>query len=201
MKHKLRSLLFAATAFVAMNTVTPVYAVSLPIDVISINGGQFMIDEYFGSYTVINNSSNLYIYGFAVSNPDALSASPPPSTGFTNWNAYAVSLPLGGPTAVPANAYVTGDADLSHINNVFLTTLNTANYIAPGHSSSLFYFGSAAASDAGLLVVDSLGNESQFSSTANTPLPSTWLMLLSGFVGLGFFAYRGTKKNAAALAA
>ena len=35
----------------------------------------------------------------------------------------------------------------------------------------------------------------------NTPLPSTWLMLLSGFVGLGFFAYRGTKKNAVAFAA
>ena len=38
-------------------------------------------------------------------------------------------------------------------------------------------------------------------SIAATPLPSTWLMLLSGVVGLGFFAYRGTKKNAAALAA
>jgi hypothetical protein len=34
-----------------------------------------------------------------------------------------------------------------------------------------------------------------------TPLPSTWVMLLSGFVGLGYFAYRGTKKNSAALAA
>lgn len=34
-----------------------------------------------------------------------------------------------------------------------------------------------------------------------TPLPSTWFMLLSGFVGFGFFAHRGTKKNAAALAA
>jgi len=30
-----------------------------------------------------------------------------------------------------------------------------------------------------------------------TPLPSTWLMLLSGFVGLGWFAYRGTKKRTA----
>jgi cbb3-type cytochrome oxidase subunit 3 len=38
-------------------------------------------------------------------------------------------------------------------------------------------------------------------ATTTTPLPSTWLMLLSGFVGLGFFAYRGTKKNAAAIAA
>jgi hypothetical protein len=36
---------------------------------------------------------------------------------------------------------------------------------------------------------------------ATTPLPSTWLMLLSGFVGLGFFAYRGTKNRSAALTA
>jgi hypothetical protein len=34
-----------------------------------------------------------------------------------------------------------------------------------------------------------------------TPLPSTWLMLVSGFAGLGFFAYRETKKNAAIAAA
>jgi hypothetical protein len=34
-----------------------------------------------------------------------------------------------------------------------------------------------------------------------TPLPSTWVMLLSGFVGLGFVAYRGSKKNVAAFAA
>jgi hypothetical protein len=34
-----------------------------------------------------------------------------------------------------------------------------------------------------------------------TPLPSTWTLLIAGFVGLGFFAYRGSKKNAAALSA
>ena len=34
-----------------------------------------------------------------------------------------------------------------------------------------------------------------------TPLPSTWLMLLSGLVGFGFFAYRGSKDNASAIAA
>ena len=34
-----------------------------------------------------------------------------------------------------------------------------------------------------------------------TPLPSTWFMLLSGFVGLGFFAYRGSRKRATRLAA
>src|ERR1035437_2893382 len=44
-------------------------------------------------------------------------------------------------------------------------------------------------------------SEFALDATTTTPLPSTWLMLLSGFVGLGFFAYRGTKKNAAAIAA
>jgi hypothetical protein len=34
-----------------------------------------------------------------------------------------------------------------------------------------------------------------------TPLPSTWTMLIAGFVGLGFFAYSGTKKGCAAIAA
>ncbi len=36
---------------------------------------------------------------------------------------------------------------------------------------------------------------------ATTPLPSTWVMLLSGLLGLGLFAYRGTKKSRAAIAA
>ena len=38
-------------------------------------------------------------------------------------------------------------------------------------------------------------------SVSATPLPSTWLMLLTGFVGFGFLAYRGTKKGSAAFAA
>jgi len=34
-----------------------------------------------------------------------------------------------------------------------------------------------------------------------TPLPSTWTMLIVGFLGLGFFAYRGTRNRSAAIAA
>jgi hypothetical protein len=41
---------------------------------------------------------------------------------------------------------------------------------------------------------------SQF-TLAQTPLPSTWTMMLLGFVGLGFFVYRGAKTNLAALPA
>jgi hypothetical protein len=39
------------------------------------------------------------------------------------------------------------------------------------------------------------------SPVSATPLPSTWTMLFAGFVGLGFFGYSGSKKNAAALLA
>jgi hypothetical protein len=45
-----------------------------------------------------------------------------------------------------------------------------------------------------------LGTVSSINVSA-TPLPSTWTMLIAGFVGLGLFAYRGSKKNAAAIAA
>jgi hypothetical protein len=38
-------------------------------------------------------------------------------------------------------------------------------------------------------------------SALATPLPSTWTMLIAGFIGLGFFAYRGSRKSAAVLAA
>jgi hypothetical protein len=38
-------------------------------------------------------------------------------------------------------------------------------------------------------------------SVTAAPLPSTWTMMLIGFVGLGWFVYRGSKKNAAALTA
>jgi hypothetical protein len=37
-------------------------------------------------------------------------------------------------------------------------------------------------------------------SVAATPLPSTWTMLIAGFVGLGFFVYRRTKNDAAVAA-
>ena len=33
----------------------------------------------------------------------------------------------------------------------------------------------------------------------NAPLPSTWIMMLSGLLGLGLFAYRGAKKSSSAV--
>ncbi len=39
---------------------------------------------------------------------------------------------------------------------------------------------------------------SSYVELSRTPLPSTWTMLIAGFIGLGFFAYRGTTKASAA---
>ncbi len=55
----------------------------------------------------------------------------------------------------------------------------------------------AAQTDPSEWYVDNVG----VSGLAATPLPSTWTMLVAGFAGLGFFAYRSSKKNAASLAA
>jgi hypothetical protein len=64
--------------------------------------------------------------------------------------------------------------------------------------------GSGNTGDSIAINLISNGQQADFDNVrlaAATPLPSTLLMLLSGFIGLGFFAYRGTKKGSAALAA
>jgi hypothetical protein len=99
-------------------------------------------------------------------------------------NFPTVSLIVGGNTV-----YATG------ITNLFSGNWYdwTASYTATG-------------SDAGKPISIDLfspGIQGDFDNVrlTATPLPSTWTMLIAGFVGLGFFAYRGTKKGSAAIAA
>ncbi len=55
--------------------------------------------------------------------------------------------------------------------------------------------------DIGGFEVADIGIAGGAGGVSGTPLPSTWTMLIAGFLGLGVFAYRGSKKNAAARAA
>jgi hypothetical protein len=86
-----------------------------------------------------------------------------------------------------------------------LTNLNSSNNVGPGTlcvMSNASATGCTASPNGGSLhiqVVDDFGAGSLV--VEQTPLPSTWLLMLGGLVGLSFFAYRGTKKNATALAA
>ena len=75
----------------------------------------------------------------------------------------------------------------AHAQGFSGTTANASAWIDPWFTTDVF--------GDSIIVSDFLGN------SAAAPLPTTWIMLLSGFIGLGFFAYRGTKNNLATLAA
>jgi hypothetical protein len=69
-----------------------------------------------------------------------------------------------------------------------------SNYIQTGGGfSNLFFFGAQAASEWQLNLVD-LGG--QTASISSTPLPSTWTMMILGFAGIGFMAYRRKSRPA-----
>jgi hypothetical protein len=79
-------------------------------------------------------------------------------------------------------------------------TTETLNYIVTGGTGVfLGYTGSSH----GTANIDNIGTISYtgMGTLTTTPIPSTWLMLLSGLVGLGFFAYRGSKRDSVVLAA
>jgi hypothetical protein len=67
-------------------------------------------------------------------------------------------------------------------------------FVLPGSGLDTIEF--SFRNDPGYLLLD---NVSVTELTA-TPLPSTWTMLIAGFLGLGYFAYRGTKKASASAA-
>jgi hypothetical protein len=58
----------------------------------------------------------------------------------------------------------------------------------------MFTIDPSYADDYSLIFSDGIKN------AAVTPLPSSWGMMLGALIGLGFFAYRGKKKSAVALA-
>ncbi len=188
----LRLFAFAAAACVGISFVTPVYAVS------TVNPGDFQISESPGQYTVSNNSTSWYIWGFGVSNPGAVSGATA-TTSFTNWVGVVTQLDFGQSATVPAFAYATGDANISDIQNPFLVTVNLANYIAPGMVGvDKFHFTPGViASDFGLLLIDANGDLAQvggLTTDATTPLPAALPLFASGAGVLGFFGWRRKRK-------
>jgi|SRR5579871_830486 len=133
-------------------------------------------DGTLGHYTISNNSTDWYITGFSVGNPGA--GNPyQPSTTQTDWTADVCPDCVDGG---PAFSY----------SDDFLS--DYANYIGPGQTSSLFFFGAPPASD---LVLELTNTDGQTFSldvgaASTAPEPSTWAMMLIGFAGLGFFGYR-----------
>jgi hypothetical protein len=91
-------------------------------------------------------------------------------------------------------------SDLTATSFILLNGSSNPNFTISG-APITFGFGSlnGTCCDAPTTTISGLDNWSVTVDTATTPLPSTWFMLLSGFVGLSFFAYCGSKKVSAAV--
>lgn len=169
--------------------------------------GTFTIDQYgyLGSY---NLTTTIGGEGFSESY-----ISPAPVSGGVN----TTSPPVAGNvlTLFPNDSGYTGELQLTFANSLSTPGINP---IVIGNAASFECLGSFSCYLTGQTVVYPWGTfgptfsldtryvgsgDASFAAATSfaTPLPSTWLMLLSGFVGLGFFVYRGTKNNSAAIAA
>lgn len=116
---------------------------------------------------------------------------------------YTVSFemagnPAGGPNPKTLSAGVGGDPSFSFdASNTSLSnmgwTLESFTFKATSSMETLWFASTTAGFSGNETYPTAFGPALDNVSVSATPLPSTWLMLLSGFVGLGFFAYR--RKN------
>jgi hypothetical protein len=139
-----------------------------------------------GNFNVALGGLDLYRYQSTGSTIADVDSTPSYTTSSNAVVAFSVD---GGNTAIAQFNQAGGGSDYGDFANV-----------GPCQIQAAFYCGATAlytTSSPEYLMMESIG----YDPTSATPLPSTWLMLLSGFVGLGYFAYRGTKKRTAALAA
>jgi len=138
------------------------------------------------------------------------------SSNFTISNSFFEGAWLGGQVSSAGGGYwmVGPDAgqQFSQFSSPVLGAYANWGGIEPNNAPSAAYMNIGAAyaginngqwADAGRGGLAGPGDPIQgyFVEFNATPLPSTWLMLLSGFLGLGFLAYRGTKKRSALAAA
>ena len=133
------------------------------------------------------------IAGFS-NNPDTLSQTVADTAGQSYVLSFSRYVNDGAPT-VSLNVSWNGNSVFSELNPATVDIYQTFALNVVGSGSDALIFTSA--NDPSTTYLDNVS----LTPTATTPLPSTWLMLLSGFVGLGFFAYRGTTKRTAVLAA
>lgn len=127
--------------------------------------------------------------------------SPPPTT-YRGGSYFEIAAPI------TVNGLADGEDDFNFYDEGAVDQLSDLRFFTSlgGITSPQFFTGTAQSPTFLLgtftgLYTDSTGAVETAIITINpTPLPSTWLMLLSGFVGLGYFAYRGMTKNVSALA-
>jgi hypothetical protein len=143
-----------------------------------------------GQYTVTNNSSSWYIYGFNVSNEFGSSPSTTQGSPSNTWFAGTGTFDFGNGAAVRAFEYV----NIHGSDTAFL-----ASDIQFGTSSDKFHFIPPVSSEWELFLVNTDGVLGTAIGSA-VPEPSTWAMMILGFAAVGFMAYRRKSRSTFRLA-
>jgi hypothetical protein len=178
MTNRLRSFLLAGAVSLGLGAfaIGPAHALAVAID-----PSDFVFIEGDGTFTIINNSTGWYIWGFGVVNIEGSH----PSTSQPNWTASSCNNNCGGP------GFLGSGFDYQNINGA----QNPLSYdVGPGQSSSLFTFSLPTGSDPQFYVTNSdhVGGVYVIPS-GSVPEPSTWAMLIAGF---GFLGWRYARRQA-----
>jgi hypothetical protein len=106
---------------------------------------------------------------------------------------------FNGGDAIGDTTYPVDSDGLVFIVGAIPLTANATNIGTPGFN----FWSNGGGSYTGYLTspYEIENGTATFTEVASTPLPSTWLMLISGLAGFGYFACRGTNKNMAVPAA
>jgi hypothetical protein len=208
---RMRMLAFIAAITGGLFLVPPAFANTLSFDFTILNGTPHSSGG-FGTFTLNNNgtiaASVNYtdggggITGFGFNSPTYSLSETNFSTFPTSQGPWYSTLYGNALTYPPSGRFDTGwlcNGNGYPCGNITSMTWTIGNL---GEFSSVFgALGGVNPSYDFFLYIGGPDNAEQWVASAvnaTTPLPSTWLMLFSGFVGLGFLAYRGSKKNATA---
>jgi hypothetical protein len=164
------------------------------------NSNNFGVTTPYGNYF-------LDLTGGAVYHGDALGQGIQQTVVTVAGGEYSLSFYLGsssiygyqdGVAVTATNATLVGGPTFTSTNDGTETAkweLETLSLIATGSSTTINFSGAFGPHYIGLDNADL-----EFVGVAATPLPPTWTMLIAGFIGLGFFAHRSSRKRTAGLA-
>jgi hypothetical protein len=143
--------------------------------------------------------SNAPVFSISSGDPNYIGSNSPNGFGVPSY----ITLSNAGGVITITNWIVFADLGpdpLGQLNNAIYTTND-----ATDGTSDLYAYSPVGANSinngSGNFDMPGVWSGPGIAAVSAAPLPSTWTMLIAGFAGVGFLAYRGKKKSSAALAA